>query len=826
MRRLLLFCWGVLLVAPGVSRGAEVDYSRDIKPILASACYNCHGPDQAKRKANLRLDVRESAIALAVRPGQSAQSELIRRVLSTDPNEVMPPPRTKKKLTPEQIAKLRQWIDAGAPFDSHWAFVPPQKPPLPQVRNTAWAQTPIDTFILAKLEQQGLTPVGPADRVTLLRRLAFDLTGLPPTPEDAAAFLRADAPISYEALVDRLLASPHFGERMAVMWLDLVRYADTGGYHSDNHRDIALFRDYVIQAFNQNKPFDRFTLEQLAGDLLPNPTNELRIASGYNRLLMTTEEGGAQAKEYTAKYAADRVRNVSSVWLGSTMGCAECHDHKYDPFKTKDFYSLAAFFADVAEVAVGRQPQTPLPTPEQAQMLQSLDTTLAQLKADLNRPSAEVDAEQTAWEAKVRHEKPQSVPKNVLDALAVAADQRTSKQQNLIRDHFRQHVSQTLEPLRKQIRDTQAKRDALMKEVPTTLVSMSVTPRVVRILPRGNWLDDSGEVVQPNVPAFLPPLKTTAPRATRRDLAEWITSPENPLTARVYVNRLWKIAFGQGLVRTGEDFGTQGVPPTHPELLDWLAVEFRQSGWDTKRLLKQMVLSNAYRMSSIPTPELVQKDPNNLFLGRQNRYRLDAEFIRDNALAVSGLLSRKVGGNSVKPYQPSGYWAYLNFPKRDWLADKGADQYRRGLYTYWCRSFLHPSLLAFDAPTREECTADRPRSSTPLQALVLLNDPTYVEAARVLAQRILREGGATFDERLHWVYRQVLTRAVRSEELPILQSLWTKHREDYQKDLNAARQLLTIGDAPLPQDLDLADLAAWTSVARVLLNLHETVTRN
>jgi hypothetical protein len=830
-RKALVAVIALLSAAAGRFHAADVgpkpvDYSRDVQPILTAHCYACHGPDEGKRKAKLRLDQRPAAVKKAIKPGDAANSALIERLGTTDPDEVMPPPASKKgPLTAQQIDVLRRWIDQGAKFDTHWSYVKPARPALPRVTNTAWVRNPVDAFVAAGQEAHRLAPAPGADRVTLIRRLSFDLIGLPPTPEEVEAFVKDSSPEAYEKLVDRLLASEHFGERMAAYWLDAVRYADTGGYHSDNHRDVWLFRDYVINAFNANKRFDQFTVEQLAGDLLPGATTEQKIASGYNRLLQTTEEGGAQPKEYTAKYAADRVRNASAVWLGSTMGCCECHNHKFDPFTTKDFYSLSAFFADVQEKAVGRQDQTPILPPEGSARLKVYDEQLALLRSALARPSADIDALQAAWEEKARAGGARGLPKPVADALAVAAARRTPQQKKLIADHYR-GTAPELEPLRKALAEVQAQRDALLKNTPTTLVSMSVAPRVVRVLPRGNWLDDSGEVVVPAVPAFLGALETGGRRATRLDLAKWLASPDNPLTARVFVNRLWKICFGQGIVKSLDDFGIQGSLPSHPQLLDWLAVEFVESGWDVKHLLKLLVMSNAYRQSSVGTKESREKDPANTWLSRQGRFRLDAEMVRDSALEVSGLLSRKVGGPSVRPYQPAGYWSFLNFPKREWQADTGASLYRRGLYTYWCRTFLHPSLLAFDAPTREECTVERTRSSTPLQALVLLNDPIYVEAARVFAEHIIKRGGGDTAARLDWAYRRAVSRGVRPEEVTLLSELYQKHLAEFRADRAGAEKAVAVGQWPVPKDVDAAELAAWTSVARVVLNLHETITRN
>ncbi len=748
----------------------QVDFNRDIRPILSETCYQCHGPDHNKLKANLRLDTRAGLFRSAedttvVVPGKPDESELLLRITAEDDESVMPPPKAAKRLTSGQIDRIRSWIQQGAVWKGHWAYISPTRPDISGLPDAA---NPIDRFLRARLAAEGLESAPEADRPTLIRRLSLDLIGLPPPPEEVDAFVQDRRPDAYEQLVDRLLTSPHYGERMAIFWLDLVRFADTQGYHSDNHMDIWLFRDYVIRSFNANKPFDRLTIEQLAGDLVPSPTDETRIASGYNRLLQTTQEGGAQAKEYMAKYAADRVRNVSTVWLGATLGCAECHDHKYDPFTTREFYSLAAFFADVKETIVGAQEPTRFPAPEQGAALQPLEDRQAALKL----------------------------------VKAPSPDQK------------------------KELAELDRQISELIRKIPSTLVSTSIPPRVMRVLPRGNWMDDSGPVVAPGVPASLSPLGVKDRRASRLDLARWLVSGRNPLVARVMVNRLWKLAFGQGLVATADDFGSQGTWPTHPELLDWLACEFVDSGWDVRAMLKRIVLSEAYRQSSRPRLEAQKRDPGNRWVAHQNAFRLDAELVRDNALAISGLLSEQIGGPSVKPYQPPGYWVFLNFPRREYHADHGSSEYRRGLYTYWQRTFLHPSLLAFDASTREECVVQRPRSNTPLQALVLLNDPTYVEAARVLAARLIREAGTDPSARLDRAFRLALARPPRPDETTILTGLLLKHQRQYQHDPAAARALLGIGDEPVPTGLNPAELAAWTSVTRVLLNLHETITRN
>jgi len=824
----------LIVIAVGVSAASAqtpntVEFNKHIRPILSDNCFACHGPDQNARKEDLRLDIedghrgKDKKILVS---GKPMESELYLRIIGKSDGQRMPPAKFGKQLTAQQVELVKKWIEQGAKWEKHWSLLPVKKQELPAVKDSKWGKHPVDAFILSRLDAEGLKPSSEADRLTLARRLAFDLTGLPPTPEQVDAFMKNDSPAAYEAFVDELLKSPHYGERMALYWLDLVRYADTAGYHSDNHRDIALYRDWVIKAFNENKRFDAFTIEQLAGDLLENPTRDQRVASGYNRLLMTTEEGGAQAKEYLAKYAADRVRNVSVVWLGLTMGCAECHDHKFDPIAQKDFYRFASFFADVQETAVGRQTQTKLTTPEQDLLIKELDSKMAPLQKTLTTATPELDKAQQEWEAKLDDKARAALPRPIVAIVAIESTKRTPQQKAALAAHYRT-IAPTLDAIRKEVAALQKQKDAVLKDVPSTLVTTPVPPRMMRVLPRGNWLDDSGEVVAPGIPASVAPvLETKEKRATRLDLAKWMLHKDNPLTARVFVNRVWKILYGQGLVRTLDDFGSQGTWPTHPELLDWLANDFRENGWDVKRLIKQIVLSTSYRQGSTVSNELKQRDPYNYLLARQARYRLDAEAVRDNALAISGLLNAQIGGPSVKPYQPAGYWAMLNFPTREWQNDTGGSLYRRGLYTYWCRTFPHPSLLAFDAPSREECTVERPRSNTPLQALVLLNDPIYVEAARVFAEKTIKEGGKTTETRLQFAFRQALQRKATADEVKILTALYEKHLTQYQGDAASAAKILGVGAWQTNKEIAVAELAAWTSVTRVILNLHETITRN
>ncbi|QEL19385.1 PSD1 and planctomycete cytochrome C domain-containing protein [Limnoglobus roseus] len=813
--RSLLSALGVLLAVTTV-RAEKVSYNRDVRPILSDNCFACHGPDRNQRKAKLRLDDRDVAIARkAIVPGKVGESALAARIDSTAADEIMPPPDSHKKLTTAQKDILKQWIAEGAEYEPHWAYIPLK----PGVRNQeSGVSKSIDQFIRERLAKEKLTPSPEADRVTLIRRLSFDLTGLPPKWDDVQAFVTDRSQQAYEKVVDRLLASPHYGERMALFWLDQVRYADSIGYHSDNPMTVWPYRDYVIKAFNANRPFDRFTTEQLAGDLLPNATQEQQVASAYNRLLQTTQEGGAQAKEYEAKYAADRVRNVGSVWLGVTLGCCQCHDHKYDPFSIQDFYSLAAFFADVQEPAVGdRGPGTRLGTPEQNAALKKQDDALTEAKKKLKAEEAKLLPKQAEWEQAAK-----DLPANV--QAIVKGEKRTAKQAKDLTAYYLAHRPET-KALRDEVAKVEGTRNALAAAIPSCLTTQSGPPRTVRVLPRGNWLDDTGEVMKPATPKVLVSTTLTTPRGTRLDLAKWLLARENPLTARVFVNRVWKLFFGAGLARSLEDVGMQGEAPSHPELLDFLALDF-QDGWDVKKLVKRIVMSQTYRQSSKPRPEMKDVDTANRLLARQSRFRLDAEFVRDNALSVSCLLADKLGGPSVKPYQPAGYWTALNFPPREWQNDQGEGLYRRGLYTHWQRSFPHPSLLAFDAPSREECAIERSRSNLPQQALTLLNDPTYVEAARSFGERIVRHGGKTPTDRVIWLYQQALSRNPTADEAKVLTEYVTKQLKDYTADEAAAKKFLAIGDKPLPKELPLPELAAWTATARVVLNLHEFISRD
>jgi hypothetical protein len=799
-------------VAGLVSAADDISFNRDVRPVLSDNCFACHGPDAGFRKGDLRLDVRDDAIAAgAIVPGKPAESSLVERISATDPDVVMPPPEAHKKLTAAQKDLLVRWIAAGAVYERHWAYEPPVKEAVPD------GSHPIDHLVRRRLASIRVEPSPEADRRTLIRRLSFDLTGLPPHPDEVDAFVADTRPDAYDVLVDRLLASPHFGERMATGWLDVVRFADTIGYHSDNPRHVWPYRDYVITSFNANKPFDRFTIEQLAGDLLPDATDETRVASCFNRLLLTTEEGGAQAKDYEARMLNDRVRAVGAVWLGQTTGCSACHDHKFDPITMRDFYALAGFFADIDEPAIGRRGiGMLLATPEEKATLAELDAAVA----DARTKQQEIVArEAAAREAAAREAAAREAATS--EANAPAGGDAPSAG-----DPKKAEPSPEARAARDAVAAAEKRRKSFHDRLTTCLVtSAKPQPTVVRILPRGNWMDESGEVVKPAFPGYLPAPVIEGREPTRLDLARWLVSREHPLTARVVMNRLWQQFFGMGLSRVLDDLGAQGEPPRHPQVLDWLACEFMDSGWDVKHMVRTIVTSATYRQSSVASAARVAADPGNREFARQSAFRLDAEFVRDATLATSGLLVRTVGGPSVKPYQPDGYWENLNFPTREYVADTGANQYRRGLYTWWQRTFLHPSLLAFDAPSREECCAERTRSNIPQQALALLNDPTYVEAARAFAVRIMTESRGGPEERVAWAWRQALGRLPRVEEI---ETIIRHHRVQlaaYQADRSAAEALLSVGLAPAPADLDRAELAAWTHVARVILNLHETITR-
>ena len=986
-----------LLAAP-----PPVSFNRDIRPLMSDTCFHCHGFDPKTREASLRLDIREEAIkkteegTLPIVPGDPDKSEIITRIF--DDEDPMPPEKAHKPFTTAQKELFRRWVAEGAVYEPHWAYTPLTKPTRP---NTA--DHPIDAFIQAKLKEKNLSPSPKAPDHTLLRRLSLDLTGLPPSPSKIS---------DLKSQINDLLASPHFGERMAVWWLDIARFADTVGFHGDQNQRIFPYRDYVINAFNQNKPFDQFTREQLAGDLLPNPTSEQLTATGYNRLNMMTREGGAQPAEYLAKYGAERVRSVAAAFFGSTFGCAECHDHKFDPIKTRDFYELQSFFADVKQWGVysdykysplrelrGFNNEYPFP-PEievESPWLKKQYTLLQQqLAAHLNKntPSSPiliawekqmatfVNANPTGWltppvtdslikpasQPKSKTAKPRTAilgpnqsfrpdkalvkgesltltldPANLpsLAAIRLQLDLKGLTPQQLTADlGWTTTLSLTRVPAKGKAQPLQLVRGQASAKRPTyksgieihtlggewkipanlqpenpphaiwllntplalspgdkltvtlsgdntlplqvaltpfsaidplqagtpptpktaaeihllstpnahlatahtlatqltelnqgrtyTLVTQATPdPLPVRVLPRGNWQDETGPVVLPATPSFLPARleSTESKRLTRLDLANWLTSKENPITARTIMNRLWALFFGTALSASVDDLGSQGELPSHPELLDWLASEFRDSGWDMKHMIRLIVTSHTYQQSSHYQTAALTVDPANRLLASQNPRRLEAEFVRDNALAIAGLLNLEdIGGPSVKPYQPANYYEALQFPDRSYIADTDSRQWRRGVYTHWQRTFLHPMMANFDAPARDECAAARTNSNTPQQALTLLNDPAFVEAARVFAARLLQDKATTDAARLTQAFHLALNRDPKPKELDSLTAFLQTQRDTFKSTPEDATKLTHIGLAP-KAPLDPIEHAAWTQLARVLLNTQETITR-
>jgi len=749
-----------------------INFNRDIRPILSNNCFACHGPDEKSQKAGLRLDTRAEAVSSgAIVPGQPEASELLRRVLSNDPAERMPPLKTGKNLTLAEKETLKRWIAQGAPYALHWSYVKPVRPQLPAGGHspTVSVRNPIDRFIAARLAQEGLTLQPEADRYTLARRVALDLTGLPPTASELATFLDDRSPGAYERYVDHLLAKPAFGEHWARMWLDLARYADSAGYADDPPRTIWAFRDYVIRSFNQNKPFDQFTIEQLAGDLLPNPTEEQLVATAFHRNTLTNNEGGTNDEEFRNVAVVDRVNTTMTVWMGTSIACAQCHSHKYDPITQREYFQLFAFFNNTADA--DRSDESPL--------LSVGDTPEKQAKrAEIAQKASALESLSNYHEARIQA------------TLKVQAEQ--------IRKQLAHYQPETTVPIFRELQGN--------------------ARRITRIQRRGNFLDTAEEVSE-GVPAIFPPLPPDAPR-NRLGLARWLVSGDNPLTARVTVNRFWEQIFGVGLVPTSEEFGSQGELPAHPELLDWLAVEFVESGWDIKKLLKLLVTSASYRQSSQVTPERLAKDPDNLLLSRGPRFRLSAEMVRDQALAVSGLLSSKMYGPSVKPPQPT-FGLNAAFGRSiDWQTSPGEDRYRRGLYTEWRRTNPYPSMTAFDAPSRETCTIRRVRTNTPLQALVTLNDPVYVECAQALARRMIAASHNAAD-RVRFGLQTCLIRPAKPAEVDRLVRLYETVKPKYAANTAEAMKLATDPLGPLPKGVDPVEAAAWTVVANVLLNLDE-----
>jgi len=1047
----------VLLPASGFGAApGKIDFNRDIRPILSDNCYACHGPDEHKRKGGLRLDRKEDAFKTlksgdrAIIPGNLATSTLVTRIQTTDADDVMPPPEFGRKLTPEQVSLLKQWVQEGAEWQNHWSFIVPERAAVPEVKESSWVRNTVDRFVLSELEKRGLKPEPEAEKTTLIRRATMDLTGLPPTIEEVDAYLADASGDAYEKVVDRLLTSSHYGERMAQNWLDLARYADSNGYHFDGVRFMWLWRDGVIQSFNQNQRFDQFTVEQLAGDMIPNATPAQRVASGFMRNGMTNDEGGADPDEYLNKYIVDRVNTFGATWLGITVGCTECHDHKYDPMSTREFYRMYAFFHNVPEKGLDRTrvdnppPRLPMPSPEQATKLAEYEFALRDAEKNLTDRSNELGETQEKWERETNANPPAPLDESALiglitfdgslefqrgnagasvsvtngmgigtnapvfvagrrgqglkldgksavefgeliavertnafslsawvrvegdgaiaskmekgpgyrgwdllvsdrrlqvhlihqwpdDALKVktreqfplnqwfhamvtydgsgkaggvrvyvngrARDLETEKDQlkgtvlmaepvrvgsrhgetfltglvddlrfyskALGADDARLSTFHGFLPIVAKSRGTRSDeergelqryykevhavdflrseealglarkaKEELVAQIPTTMVMAEMSkPRDTHILVRGDFRT-KGEKVLPGTPAFLPPLSEGAPN--RLTLAKWVVSPSHPLTARVTANRWWAMLFGTGIVKTLNDFGSQGEWPSHPELLDWLAVQLREGGpvggvgsaapgpWDVKGFVRMLVTSSSYRQAASVTPEKLEKDLYNRLLTRGPRLRLDAEFLRDNALAVSGLLNRKIGGPSIRPYQPAGIWDGTD---ARYEQDHGDALYRRGMYVFWKRSAHYPSFATFDAPNREVCTFLRQRTQTPLQSMVLMNDPVYVEAARGLAQRVLAEEPTDLRRRLVRTFRHTLGRQPQPDEMAVLQRAYDQQRAQFQADPKSAEALTKVGESKVPEKADLVEVASLTAVANVLLNLSEAITK-
>ena len=981
----ILAIFPVTLLKAHRATGEPVDFNRQVRPILSQNCFECHGPDVGARKANLRLDERESAVSSrdgvrAIDPERPEESALLARIYATDPEEVMPPRDSHKKLDETEKETLRRWIAQSAPYAKHWSLVSPERPSLPVVAHPRWSGHPIDRFIQAKLEAEGLEPSPLADREVWLRRITFDLTGLPPTPGETRAFVETEHPNAAERVADRLLASHRYGERMALAWMDAARYGDTSVMHADGNRDMWPWRDWLIAAYNGNKPFDEFTVEQLAGDLLPEATVEQKIGSGFNRNHATSDEGGAIDEELRVSYVVDRVMTTANVWLALTMECGQCHDHKYDPITQREYYQFYAYFNKTTDPGMqtrnGNQaPIVRIFSQEEQRRLKDIRDRLVvleqrrrqeraspkeveswagQVRRGLRRAppefgkwhwlgsfagknareafekdfgpekerkfdggkaygakkwvavsswadgrvhpleiapdhagylgrglESERESKGTLWlgsndgikvwlDGKLIHENQVSraaeldqdrvdltlkpgrhwllvkivndsetagfafrwespaFPENIRKLADEEVERLTKDQWNELADFHAKEIWLEGRRLDQAIAKAKEEEKTMVKAAPTSMImeDQGEKPRVTYILARGQYdqpLKD--HPVEPGTPKALPPLPEEAP-ANRLGLARWLTQPDHPLTARVAVNRYWAMFLGQGIVRTVGDFGNQGEWPSHIELLDWLATDFVDSGWNTKRAVRQIVLSSTYGQSSRVDPQRSQRDPENRLLARGPRFRLPGEFIRDQALAVSGLLVERLGGPGVKPYQPPNIWneVSLNGGLR-YRRDDGEKLYRRSLYTFWKRSAPMPNMMIFDSPSREKCALERPRTNTPLQALVTLNDPQFVEAARVLAQRLLQMDGST-EDRIDFAYRLAAGRPASRSEIRILEKWLLEEGKPFSENEKETSELLQVGEYPLPADVPLGELAAWTLIAQMILNLDETLTRS
>ena len=820
----------------------DLDFNRDIRPILAENCFYCHGQDSNKRQGDLRLDLRESAIQPgAIVPGDAPKSKLVQRIHATDPETMMPPPKSNRRLSAEQKQLLERWISAGAVYQSHWAFVAPVRPPVPAVTRQDWVRTPIDRFVLAKLEKEGLGPSPEADRLTLLKRLSIDLTGLPPTPQEVDDFLADPSEQAYERTVDRLLASQQYGERMALPWLDAARYADSNGFQQDGDTWQWVWRDWVVKAFNQDLGFDQFTVWQLAGDLLPDASTDQKIASAFNRNHLLNGEGGAIAEEQRFVNLFDRMDTTATNWLGLTMACVQCHDHKYDPITQRDYYSLMDAFNRVPESGTPQYfssrirvaaPFLELPTEENKARIAELETQIAATGIEARLAS---DSAFEGWRAGLFADGKPAEGKGLPDPLSAilrkaegerSDDEKKSLEPSL-RKHFDEKVRPTLvgripplaklEGLNRQLGDYRADK------LPRLMIMSDANPRETKILDRGEYLSPT-EKVSFATPAFLPPLPAGAP-PNRLGFAQWLVAAEHPLTARVQVNRMWQHAFGTGIVKTSEDFGVQSEYPIHGPLLDWLAVEFRERNWSMKAMYKLIVMSATYRQSSRITAEQLTKDSENRLYGRATRMRMPALLLRDWALAAAGLIETRIGGPPVYPYQPDDVWEALAITKeRDFTypASTGRDLYRRSLYTFWRRT-VNPANM-FDTANRQTCRVRGTSTSSPLHALTTLNDPTWVEAARVLAE-LCTKTEANPEDRLTLAFRRVLARKPTEADRNRLRRAYERQHALYQNDITSAQALLTVGATKRDESLDAADQAALTAVCLAILNFDEALTR-
>jgi hypothetical protein len=838
----------LLALSPLATMAAEVSFNRDIRPLLSDNCYYCHGFDEKHREAGLRLDVRESALkdndgVRAIVPGDLARSDLWQRIISKDKDDVMPPPKAHKKpFTSEQRELIKRWIEQGAKYEAHWAFVPPVRAALPE------GEAAIDHFIEKRLKAEDLSFSSQAEAGLLLRRVTFDLTGMPPTIAELDAFQAAaskDFEKAYTDAIARLLKSPRFGERMAMDWLDAARYADTNGFQMDSIRMNWPWRDWVVRAFNDNMRFDRFTIEQLAGDMLEKPTQDQLVATAFNRNHMLNAEGGTIAEENRTKTVFDRVETTSTVWLGLTMGCSQCHDHKFDPITQRDYYSMFALFNQLVETGgvdkrFGKKsysnmydslyalesPYLMLATPEQEAQMKSAQSKRDSAEKALMARSAEFKEPFETWVKEVRADGELLLKRIEEDGLRRIAG--TIKLETLNYEKLTNKTERALVELflrgdarwslaMKAIDELRAEEDKIQQQIPHVMVMRDEKKRETHILKRGNY-ETPGDIVPPAVPASMPPLPAGT-KADRLALAKWLVSPQHPLMSRVVINRLWQQFFGRGIVKTPDDFGLQGALPSHPELLDWLAVEFRESGWDVQHMIRLIMESKTYRQSAAVTPAMLAKDPENTLLARGPRHRLDSRFLRDQALALSGLLVEKRGGPAVMPYQPPGIWEEMSFGKNRYFQGTGEDLYRRSLYTFWRRSVAPASF--FDVPARQSCAVKTQRTSTPLHALTTLNDVTYVEAARVWAEKLASLSDD--DARLDHAFRSATGHHLDARGTTTLKQTLAKARAHYQAHPKDAEQLIATGESKRLSKLTPTEHAAWTTVCLMILNLDETL---